>query len=318
MEMRGIFAAELDRMMEQDERIVGIDADLAKANGTLLLREKYPDRAFDVGVAEQNMASIAAGLASYGFIPFITSFCPFATRRICDQIAVSIAYASQNVKIVGSDPGISAELNGGTHMSVEDLGIMRAIPSMTVFEPVDGIQLKKAMPQIIEHNGPVYLRLFRKKRPRILAEDYEFNLSRADILQAGSDVTIAASGIMVEEALKARAVLKGQGIEAEVINVHTLKPLDSETILKSVVKTGCIVTAENHNIIGGLRSAVAEAVAENFPVPLRSVGIQDVFGEVGRLGELKEIFGLTAENIAAKAQEAIAAKNSQRTGGKQK
>ena len=137
-------------------------------------------------------------------------------------------------------------------------------------------------------------------------------------MQAGSDVTIAASGIMVEEALKARAVLKGQGIEAEVINVHTLKPLDSETILKSVVKTGCIVTAENHNNNGGLRSAVAEAVAENFPVPLRSVGFQDVFGEVGRLGELKEIFGLTAENIAAKAQEAIAAKNSQRTGGKQK
>lgn len=310
MEMRAIFAAELDQMMEKDERVVVIDADLSKANGTLFLREKYPERAFDVGVAEQNMASIAAGLASYGFVPFITSFCPFATRRICDQLAVSIAYARQNVKIVGSDPGISAELNGGTHMGMEDIAIMRSIPSMVVFEPVDGIQLKKAMPQILKHEGPVYLRLFRKKRPQIFNEDYEFDLFKADVLKEGRDVSIIASGIMVEEALKAHAELKSQGIEAEVINVHTLKPLDSEVILKSVQKTGCAVTAENHNIIGGLRSAVAETISEYFPVPLKSVGVQDVFGEVGRLEELKDIFGLTAENIAVQARKAIAAKNS--------
>lgn len=308
MEMRAIFAAELDRMMENDERVVVIDADLSKANGTLFLRDKYPERAFDVGVAEQNMASIAAGLASYGFIPFITTFCPFATRRICDQVAISIAYAKQNVKIVGSDPGISAELNGGTHMSMEDIGVMRSIPSMVIFEPVDGLQLKKAMPEILKHEGPVYLRLFRKKRPQILGEDYEFNLFQADVLKEGSDVTIVASGIMVDEALKAHAALKGMGIEAEVINVHTIKPLDSETILKSVKKTGCIVTAENHNIIGGLRSAVAETISENLPVPLRSVGVKDVFGEVGRLEDLKEIFGLRSENIVAKAQEVVAAK----------
>lgn len=310
MEMRAIFAAELDQMMEKDERVVVIDADLSKANGTLFLRGKYPERAFDVGVAEQNMASIAAGLASYGFVPFITSFCPFATRRICDQLAVSIAYARQNVKIVGSDPGISAELNGGTHMGMEDIAIMRSIPSMVVFEPVDGIQLKKAMPQILKHEGPVYLRLFRKKRPQIFNEDYEFDLFKADVLKEGRDVSIIASGIMVEEALKAHAELKSQGIEAEVINVHTLKPLDSEAILKSVQKTGCAVTAENHNIIGGLRSAVAETISEYFPVPLKSVGVQDVFGEVGRLEELKDIFGLTAENIAVQARKAIAAKNS--------
>lgn len=308
MEMRAIFAAELDRMMQNDERIVVIDADLSKANGTLFLRDKYPERAFDVGVAEQNMASIAAGLASYGFVPFITTFCPFATRRICDQVAISIAYAGQNVKIVGSDPGISAELNGGTHMSMEDIGVLRSIPSMVIFEPVDGIQLKKAMPQILEHDGPVYLRLFRKKRPRIVPEDYEFNLFKADVLREGNAVTIAATGIMVEEALKAHAGLKEMDIEAEIVNVHTIKPLDSATILKSVQKTGCIVTAENHNVIGGLRSAVAETISENFPVPLKSVGVQDVFGEVGRLDELKEIFGLTAANIISRAKEAIAAK----------
>lgn len=308
MEMRAIFAAELDRMMQNDERIVVIDADLSKANGTLFLRDKYPERAFDVGVAEQNMASIAAGLASYGFVPFITTFCPFATRRICDQVAISIAYAGQNVKIVGSDPGISAELNGGTHMSMEDIGVLRSIPSMVIFEPVDGIQLKKAMPQILEHDGPVYLRLFRKKRPRIVPEDYEFNLFKADVLREGNAVTIAATGIMVEEALKAHAGLKEMDIEAEIINVHTIKPLDSATILESVQKTGCIVTAENHNVIGGLRSAVAETISENFPVPLKSVGVQDVFGEVGRLDELKEIFGLTAANIISRAKEAIAAK----------
>lgn len=317
MEMRAIFAAELDRLMAQDERIVVIDADLAKANGTLSLRQKYPERALDVGVAEQNMASIAAGLAAYGFIPFITSFCPFATRRICDQIAISIAYAQRSVKIVGSDPGIAAELNGGTHMGGEDLGIMRSIPSMVVFEPADGVQLRKALPHLVAYDGPVYMRLFRKERPQLLPDHYQFSFFKADVLAEGGDVTIAASGIMVEEALKARAVLQRQGIEAEVINVHTLKPLDVQTILDSVRKTGCIVTAENHNIMGGLRSAVAEVIGEHFPVPMRSVGIQDVFGQVGRLEELKEVFGLTAENIAAKAREAIAAKESLPTGGEE-
>lgn len=309
MEMRTIFATELDRMMENDERVIVIDADLSKANGTLFLRDKYPERALDVGVAEQNMASVAAGLASYGFIPFITTFCPFATRRICDQIAISIAYAKQNVKIVGSDPGVSAELNGGTHMSMEDIGVLRSIPSIIIFEPVDGIQLKKAMPQILEYEGPIYLRLFRKERPQILDEDYEFNLFKADVLKEGKDVSIVASGIMVYEALEAYTVLKAMGIEAEIINAHTIKPLDTETILRSVKKTGCVVTAENHNVIGGLRSAVAESISENFPVPLRSVGVNDVFGEVGRIDELKEVFGLTSANIVAQAQEVIAFRN---------
>jgi len=308
MEMRAVFGSELDRMMESDERIVVIDSDLSKANGTLFLRNKYPERAFDVGVAEQNMASVAAGLASYGFIPFITSFCPFATRRICDQIAISIAYAKQNVKIVGTDPGISAELNGGTHMSMEDIGVIRSIPSMVIFEPVDAVQLKKSMPKIVEYDGPVYIRLFRKAQPQIFNDDYEFDLFKADVIQEGKDVTIAASGIMLSESLKAGELLRQKGINAEIINVHTIKPIDSDTILKSVAKTGCIVTAENHNIIGGLRSAVAEVICEKCQVPLRSVGVEDIFGEVGTLEELKIRFGLTAENVAAKALEAVEAK----------
>ena len=308
MEMRAVFGSELDRIMETDERIVVIDSDLSRANGTLFLRDKYPERAFDVGVAEQNMASVAAGLASYGFIPFITSFCPFATRRICDQIAISIAYANQNVKIVGTDPGVSAELNGGTHMSMEDIGVIRSIPSMVIFEPVDAVQLKKSMPKIIEYDGPVYIRLFRKAQPQIFNDDYEFDLFKADVIKEGTDVTIAASGIMVSEAMKAEEILRQKGINAEIINVHTIKPIDSDTIIKSVAKTGCIVTAENHNIIGGLRSAVAEVISENCQVPLRSVGVEDVFGEVGKLEELKAKFGLTAENIVAKAEEVIEAK----------
>lgn len=309
MEMRAVFGAELDRMMEKDQRIVVIDADLSRSNGTFFLRQKYPERALDVGVAEQNMASVAAGIASYGFIPFISSFCPFATRRICDQIAISIAYAKQNVKIVGTDPGVAAEYNGGTHMSMEDIGVLRSIPTMVIFEPADTVQLRKSLPKIVEYDGPVYMRLYRKTVTDIYPEDYEFDLFRADVLKEGTDVTIAASGaIMLEETLKAGKILEEKGIKAEIINVHTIKPIDGDTILRSVAKTGCIVTVENHNIIGGLRSAIAEVLCEKCQVPLRSVGVEDVFGEVGKLDELKARFGLTAENIVAKAMQAIEAK----------
>lgn len=305
MEMRKVLCNELEKMMEKDENIIVIDADLAKANGTYSLREKFPDRALDVGVAEQNMASIAAGLSSYGFKPIILSFTPFATRRICDQISVSIAYAKQNVKIIGTDPGISAELNGGTHMSVEDVGVVRSIPTVVIFEPVDSIQLKQALPQIMEYNGPVYIRMFRKETPDIFDENYQFNLFKGDILKEGKDVTIVASGIMVEEAIKAKSLLLAIGIDAEVINMHTIKPIDEEILVKSVKKTGCIVTCENHNIIGGLKSAVSEVLLENYPVPLQSIGIQDVFGEVGRLDGLKVKFNMTADDIVKKTQKVI-------------
>lgn len=308
MQMREAFANYIAEKMKTDERICIVDADLAKADGTWKLRQQFPDRAFDVGIAEQNMASVAAGLSSYGFIPFITTFTPFATRRICDQIAISIAYAKQNVKIVGTDPGIAAELNGGTHMSLEDIGVVRSIPTMVIFEPVDDVQLTKALPQIIEHEGPVYIRMFRKEYPRVFSEDCDFDLFKADKLREGKDVTIFASGIMLKKSLDAAEMLKEKGIDAEVINVHTIKPLDEETILASLKKTKCAVTAENHNIIGGLFSAISELAAQNNPVPIYPVGTKDVFGEVGKMPALAEKFGMTEKDIAEAAIKAVSAK----------
>lgn len=308
-ELRVILKEWLAETMAKDERVMVIDADLAKASGTFALREQFPDRAIDVGIAEANMASVAAGLSSYGFIPFITTFAPFATRRICDQLMLSVAYAKQNVKIVGTDPGISAELNGGTHMGNEDIATIRAIPDMVIVEPVDENQLIAALPQILNHYGPVYLRLFRKAiTPVFTSSDYKFDLFKADTYKQGKDVSIFASGIMMQESVDALKLLEAEGIDAELINIHTIKPIDADAILKSVKKTGCAVTAENHSIIGGLRSAVCEVLCENYPVPVRSVGVLDRFGEVGKLNYLKPEFKMTAEDIVKVAKEAISAK----------
>ena len=308
MMMRDAFGSTIAEIMRKDERVCVLDADLASCNGTAKLGAEFPERAIDVGIAEQNMASVAAGLSSYGFIPFITSFTPFATRRICDQIAISIAYAKQNVKIVGTDPGISAQLNGGTHMSMEDIGVLRSIPTMVIFEPVDNEQLIQALPQIIEHKGPVYIRMFRKDCPDVFGKDYKFDLFKADKIKDGNDVTIFASGIMVEKAIKAAETLKAEGIDAEVVNVHTIKPIDAETVTESLKKTKCAVVAENHNVIGGLFSAVAEVAAQNCPTPIIPVGVKDVFGEVGKLAELAEKFEMTEKDIVAAAKKAVASK----------
>lgn len=308
IEMRQVFGKALDELMEKDERIIVIDADLGKANGTFALREKYPERAFDVGVSEQNMASIAAGMASYGFIPFICTFTPFATRRMCDQVAISIRYAGRNVKIVGTDPGISAEMNGGTHMSMEDIGVIRSIPGMVIFEPVDAVQLVKALPKIIEYDGAVFIRMFRKITPLVFKEDYEFDLFKADMLRDGKDVSIFASGIMVKEALDAADMLKLDGIDAEVVNIHTIKPVDAKAVVASARKTGAVVTCENHNVIGGLKSAVAEVLIEECPVPLRAIGVKDHFGEVGKIDYLKKKYKMTAEDIVKAAKEVITLK----------
>lgn len=308
MEMKTVFASELEKLMASDDRVVLVDADLARANGTLGIRKRFPDRAFDVGVEEQNMASVAAGLASYGFIPFITSFAAFAARRMCDQVAISIAYAKSNVKIVGTDPGITAELNGGTHMTMEDIGIMRSIPGMVIFEPVDAVQLAKAMPEILKFDGPVYIRLFRKAAPAVFADDYKFALFKADVLREGTDITLFATGIMVAPTLEAADKLREKRIAAEVINVHTLKPIDADTIIHSVRKTGAAVTCENHNIIGGLRSAVAEVLTDHCPVPLKAVGVQDHFGEVGKSAYLIKKFKMTADDIVGRAIDCMAMK----------
>ena len=308
MEMRQVLAAELEKMMAENENIVVIDADLSHPHGVAGLSKKYPERAFDVGIAEQNMASIAAGMSSYGFIPFITTFTPFASRRICDQIAISIAYAKQNVKIIGSDPGISAEFNGGTHMSVEDIGVLRSIPDIVIFEPVDAIQFKKSLPQIVDYNGPVYIRMFRKEIPNVFDENCEFDLFKASKLQDGNDISIFCSGIMVQETMEANKALKEQGINADIINIHTIKPIDKQAIIDSARKTGAVLTVENHNVIGGLKSAVCEVLMEEYPVPLRAIGIKDQFGQVGKLPFLKEFYKMRAEDIINSAKELISSK----------
>lgn len=307
-EMRAILAEKLEELMIANENIVVVDADLAKANGTWALREKFPERALDVGIAEQNMTSFAAGLASYGYIPFIGSFTAFATRRNCDQLAISVCYAKQNVKIIGSDPGISAELNGGTHMSFEDIAVIRSLPGMVIFEPCDGVQLAQGIEQIAAYNGPVYIRLFRKAVEDIMPANYHFDLFKADMLREGGDVSVFASGLMLEEALKAAELLKKDGINAEIINIHTIKPLDNEAVLASVRKTGCAVTAENHSIIGGLYSAVSELLSASLPVPVKAIGVRDHFGEVAKMDYLKTKYHMTAADIADAAKAAIAMK----------
>ncbi len=304
MEMRAMYAQCLGELMERDEKLVLLDADLSKACGTFPLRKRFPDRIYDCGVAEQNMISIAAGLASYGYKPWAESFAPFATRRVCDQIAISVCYAKRNVKIVGTDPGIAAELNGGTHMSLEDMGVVRSIPGLVIFEPTDTVQLQAAMPVLHAYEGPVYMRMNRKEFPTVFPEGYRFDLFKADLLRVGTDVTILAAGLMVSESLQAAEALAAEGISCEVINVHTIKPIDRETILASAKKTGVIVTAENHNVIGGLRSAVLEALAHD-PVPVWAVGAEDRFGEVGKLPYLKEALGLNAAHLAAVVRAAV-------------
>ena len=307
MEMRAVYAECLAELMTQDKHVCVLDADLAKASGTRKLYERFPEQMFDCGVAEQNMASIAAGLSSYGFKPWIESFTPFATRRICDQIAISVCYARNNVKIVGTDPGISAELNGATHMSMEDIGVLRSIPGIVIFEPVDEVQLRAAIPVVNAYEGPVYVRLFRKETPVVFSEGYSFDLFKADTLREGKDLSIFVSGMMTADAVKAAELLAAEGIDAELINVHTIKPIDRETVLASARKTGAVLTVENHNVIGGLHSAILETLAQE-KLPVCAVGVPDRFGEVGKIPYLREVMGLTVENIVETAKKAVSLK----------
>lgn len=295
--LRDIYVDLLIDYAEKNPNMVIVEADLMTALGTKRFQEKFPNRTINVGVAEANMIGVAAGLANMGKLPFTHTFTPFATRRVFDQVTLSIAYAKLNVKMVGSDPGVTAQLNGGTHMSLEDVGIMRNMPTMTIVEPVDGVQLAGLFPQIAAHNGPVYIRLLRKEFDNIFADDQVFELGKAITIKEGTDVSIFATGIMVQQALDAEEMLAKEGISASVVNIHTLKPIDQEAICKEAKRTGAVVTAENHNIINGLGSAVAEVLSENCPTPLRRIGTRDHFGEVGETAFLMEKYGLTAQHI---------------------
>ena len=296
-EMRQALADALVKTAETDERIVVLEADLMSCHATKGFKSAYPDRFINVGIAEQNLIGVSAGLATMGKIPCAYSFGPFATRRCYDQIFISVAYAKQPVKIVGTDPGVTAEANGGTHMPFEDMSLMRAIPKMVCFEPTDATMIETALPHIIAHNGPVYIRMPRKKQEKVYDEIKDFSLGKAIELRDGKDVTIIASGIMVSRAVEASDILKEEGISARVLNMHTWKPIDEDAIVKAVKETGALVTCENHSTNGGLGSAVAEVVVEKCPAPVEMIGVRNSFGEVGKLPYLSERFGLTTKDI---------------------
>lgn len=306
--MKDVYIETLIKLAEEDQRIVVLDADLMHSNSTIRFMETYPGRAINVGVQEANMIGTAAGLAATGKIPFTHTFSCFNTRRALDQIYMSVAYAKLNVKVVGTDPGITAAYNGGTHMPLEDMGVVRGIPTMTVIEPVDNVMMEALVKDIAYLDGPVYLRVNRKEPVQIYAPGTEFEIGKGKVLTEGDDLTLIASGIMVAESLKAAELLEQKGIRARVVNIFTVKPIDKELIVKSAQETGAIVTCENHNVINGLGSAVAEVLAENCPVPMERVGVQDLFGEVGSVDYLQKRFAMTAEDIAAKAEKCLARK----------
>ncbi len=310
LNMNDTFATILLDMMEKDDRIVVLEADLGGAHRTLRVRAKYPDRFFDCGIAEQAMVSVAGGLSAYGFIPVASTFTPFMARRACDQITISCLYAQQNVKLFGSDPGITAETNGGTHMSMEDIGVIRSIPNVVMTEPVDNTMMAKLMPQIIEYKGTVYTRMQRTIHVDPIFKDTdEIDLFKAFKMRDGKDISIFANSISVQDAKIAAEELAKEGIEVDLIEVHTIKPLDKDALIASAKKTGAVVTCENSNVVGGFYSAVLEAMNEgDCRVPVTPIGVQDHFGEVGFVPGLKEKYHMTAADIVAAAKATIAKK----------
>ncbi len=289
-----------------------LDADLAAATKTGIFKKKFPDRFFDCGIAEGNMMGVAAGLAATGKKVFAASFAMFAAGRSFEQIRNSIGYPHLNVNIVGTHASITVGEDGATHQCSEDLALMRTIPGMTVICPADVTEAYAAVEAVLNYEGPCYLRFGRYAVPNLTPEllpDYKFEIGKGVTYREGSDVTIVANGYMVHLALEAADILAAEGISAEVINIHTVKPLDAELIEASARRTGAVVTAEEHSVIGGLGAAVCESLCESYPVPVLRVGVEDSFGRSGQVPELLEIYGLTAGNIAAKARRAVEMKN---------
>lgn len=302
------FADTLEELMLNDNRVCYLDADLMSCIGTVPLWKKYPDRIYNCGIAEANMVGVAAGMSATGKIPYIHSFGIFASRRIMDQAFMSVAYAKLNVKIIGSDPGVTAAYNGGTHMPFEDMAVMLSIPEATVLEPADFAQFVSVMKQVNDTHGLTYIRMPRKNQIQIFEDGSEFKLGKGLTLTQGNDLTIISSGIMLDEALKAADILKQDGINARVVNLFTWKPIDSDLITKCAIETGAIVTAENHNILCGLGSQVAKVVAQNAPVPMEFVGVRDIFGQVGPEDFLREYYKLTADEIVLASKKVLAKK----------
>ena len=287
------------------ENLVVLDADLAAATKTGTFKKAFPDRFFDCGIAENNMMCVAVGLSLAGKIPFASSFAMFAAGRSFEQVRNAVGYAHTNVKIGATHAGITVGEDGATHQCNEDIALMRTIPGMVIMNPADAVEARLAVEAAIKHEGPCYLRFGRMAVPTLFDADYKFEIGKGVRLAEGSDVSIIATGIEVEQALLARELLAADGISASVVNMATIKPLDTALVLEEAAKCGCIVTAEEHTVIGGLGAAVCEAVCEKYPVPVLRVGINDVFGRSGPAKELVSYFGLDAASIAAKAKEAV-------------
>ncbi len=305
---RNYYGKALARLAKERDDVVVLDADLAGSTKTSEFKKVAPERFVEVGIAEQDMIGVASGLAASGKTVFASTFAVFATGRCWEQIRLAVAYPKQNVKIVSTHCGISVGEDGASHQALEDIAIMRAIPNMVVISPADAHQAYAATMAIAEEKGPCYMRLGRADFPLIYPEDVKFEIGKADVLREGSDVTLIGTGQMVSYCLDAAKALSEEGISAEVINISTIKPLDADAVIGSVKKTGCAVTAEEHSIIGGLGSAVAEAISESCPVPLVRVGTKDTFGESGKAEMLMEKYGLTAKDIVKAAKDSISKK----------
>ena len=294
--------------LAQKYDFVVLDADLAAATKTGMFKKQYPDRFFDCGIAEGNMMSVAAGIASTGKPVFASSFAMFASGRAFEQVRNSIGYPHLNVKIGATHGGISVGEDGATHQCNEDFALMRSIPGMVVINPCDAVEARAAVEASLLHNGPVYMRFGRYALPILNGEDYKFELGKGVLMADGTDVTLVGTGFMVSTCLEAKELLEKEGISARVINIHTIKPIDKDILVKAARETGALVTAEEHTVNGGLGSAVAEVLVENCPVPMARVGVEDTFGRSGTVPALMEYYGLTAENIAKKAKEVISRK----------
>ena len=302
---RSYYGKGLAALAETHSNVVVFDADLAGSTKTSSFQKAAPERFIQSGIAEANMIGVAAGMAASGKVVFASTFGVFASGRCWEQIRMAVAYPKLNVKVVATHCGLSVGPDGATHQALEDIAIMRSLPNMTVVVPCDAYEAYAATLAIADYPGPVYMRMGRSEFPVLKDKDCKFTVGKADVLREGSDVTLVACGQMVQTSMEAAVLLEKDGISAEVVNMSTIKPLDTETLLKSVKKTGAVVSVEEHSIIGGLGSAVAECLVENYPVPQGRVGTKDTFGESGEAEELLVKYGLTAEDIASKAKETL-------------
>jgi transketolase len=305
--LREAFGKALSGLADEFQNVVVLDADIAGGTGVHHFRKSHPERFIQFGIAEQNMMAAAGGLAATGFIPIVTTFAVFCLRAV-EQARLSLAYARRNAKIVASHPGLDVGPDGGSAQALEDMAAFRAIPGMTVISPADPIEMKLATRAMLEFDGPVYMRTGRSPAKKLFGDDHTFEIGKGKIVRDGKDVTIVACGVEVARAVEAAEMLAADGVEARIVNMATIKPIDSELLARCAKHTGCFVTAEDHNIHGGLGSAVAESLAGSHPCPIEYVGVKDVFGASGEPEELAEQFGLTAPSIAKAAKRAISRK----------